>query len=426
MATQHRSEKLEKAFAALSKNYRGLDVDLYAVSREKRQTTPVMEGDFMASLSVPTHAGQRHGHPTYAVFKYNDIKAVLQDAATFTSGFIAKGLGTFFGGDGLIIIAMDGDQHRKARGLLQPVFTPQSVNPWRAEIERSIREEFIAPLVPNKRADLMDFALYFPIRVIYALIGFPQENIGDFYEYAAMGLTILAGPKNDPAEEEAARQNAVSASQGLYDAVIKLVAQRRAEGANGDDLISRLIRAEFEARRLDDMEIATFVRSLVAAGGETTTRTFSSVMTLLLQRPALLARVRDDRSLVSKLIDEAIRFEPTSTVKVRQAARDVEIGGVKIPQGALVQCVIASANRDEDIFENADEFDIDRKLKPSFTFGYGPHMCIGQFVAKLELSAAVNAVLDLFPNLRLDPDQPAPEIQGGQLRGASSIQVIWD
>lgn len=426
MATQYRSEKLEKAFAALSKNYRGLDVDLYAVSREKRQTTPVMEGDFMASLSVPTHAGQRHGHPTYAVFKYNDIKAVLQDAATFTSGFIAKGLGTFFGGDGLIIIAMDGDQHRKARGLLQPVFTPQSVNPWRAEIERSIREEFIAPLVPNKRANLMDFALYFPIRVIYALIGFPQENIGDFYEYAAMGLTILAGPKNDPAEEEAARQNAVSASQGLYDAVIKLVAQRRAEGASGDDLISRLIRAEFEARRLDDMEIATFVRSLVAAGGETTTRTFSSVMTLLLQRPELLARVRDDRSLVSKLIDEAIRFEPTSTVKVRQAARDVEIGGVKIPQGALVQCVIASANRDEDIFENADEFDIDRKLKPSFTFGYGPHMCIGQFVAKLELSAAVNAVLDLFPNVRLDPDQPAPQIQGGQLRGASSIPVIWD
>jgi len=426
MATQYRSEKLEKAFAALSKNYRGLDVDLYAVSREKRQTTPVMEGDFMASLSVPTHAGQRHGHPTYAVFKYNDIKAVLQDAATFTSGFIAKGLGTFFGGDGLIIIAMDGDQHRKARGLLQPVFTPQSVNPWRAEIERSIREEFIAPLVPNKRANLMDFALYFPIRVIYALIGFPQENIGDFYEYAAMGLTILAGPKNDPAEEEAARQNAVSASQGLYDAVIKLVAQRRAEGASGDDLISRLIRAEFEARRLDDMEIATFVRSLVAAGGETTTRTFSSVMTLLLQRPALLARVRNDRSLVSKLIDEAIRFEPTSTVKVRQAARDVEIGGVKIPQGALVQCVIASANRDEDVFENADEFDIDRKLKPSFTFGYGPHMCIGQFVAKLELSAAVNAVLDLFPNVRLDPDQPAPEIQGGQLRGASSIPVIWD
>lgn len=272
----------------------------------------------------------------------------------------------------------------------------------------------------------MDFALYFPIRVIYALIGFPQESIGDFYEYAAMGLTILAGPKNDPAEEEAARMSAVAASQGLYDAVIQLVAQRRAEGATGEDLISRLIRAAFEDRRLDDKEIATFVRSLVAAGGETTTRTFSSVMTLLLQRPELVERVRADRNLVPKLIDEAIRYEPTSTVKVRQAARDVEVGGVMIPKGALVQCVIASANRDEDIFENADVFDIDRKLKPSFTFGYGPHTCIGQFVAKLELVAAVNAVLDLFPNVRLDPDRPAPEIQGGQLRGASSIPVIWD
>ncbi|MBS0349266.1 MAG: cytochrome P450 [Proteobacteria bacterium] len=426
MASLHRSEKLEAAFAALSRNYRGLDVDIYALCQQRRKTAPVMEGDFMASLSVPTHAGQRHGNPTYAVFKYNDIKAILQDAATFTSGFIAKGLGTFFGGDGLIIIAMDGDQHRKARGLLQPVFTPQSVNPWRAEIERSIREEFIAPLVPNKHADLMDFALYFPIRVIYALIGFPQESIGDFYEYAAMGLTILAGPKNDPAEEEAARMSAVAASQGLYDAVIQLVAQRRAEGATGEDLISRLIRAAFEDRRLDDKEIATFVRSLVAAGGETTTRTFSSVMTLLLQRPELVERVRADRNLVPKLIDEAIRYEPTSTVKVRQAARDVEVGGVMIPKGALVQCVIASANRDEDIFENADVFDIDRKLKPSFTFGYGPHTCIGQFVAKLELVAAVNAVLDLFPNVRLDPDRPAPEIQGGQLRGASSIPVIWD
>ena len=77
-------------------------------------------------------------------------------------------------------------------------------------------------------------------------------------------------------------------------------------------------------------------------------------------------------------------------------------------------------------FENADEFDIDRKLKPSFTFGFGPHMCIGQYLAKMELSIAINAVLDLFPNIRLDPDRPAPVIAGSMLRGASSVPVIWD
>jgi cytochrome P450 len=165
---------------------------------------------------------------------------------------------------------------------------------------------------------------------------------------------------------------------------------------------------------------------MVAAGGETTTRTFSSIMTLLLQRPALVERVRNDRSLVSKLIDESARFEPTATVKIRQASKDVEIRGVHIPAGSMVQCMVASANRDENVFENPDVFDIDRRQKPSFGFGFGPHMCIGQFVAKLELLCAINGILDLFPNIRLDPEQPAPKIEGAHLRGAKSVHVIWD
>ena len=149
-------------------------------------------------------------------------------------------------------------------------------------------------------------------------------------------------------------------------------------------------------------------------------------MTLLLQDEALLARVRADRALVPKLIDESVRFEPVSTFKVREAAKDTEIGGVRIPKGAFVQCMVASANRDETVFENADAFDIDRRQKPSFGFGFGPHMCIGQFVAKIELQCAINAILDLFPNIRLDPSQPAPMIEGAMLRGAPSVHVVWD
>lgn len=426
MSILHRSEALEKAFAELSANYRGIDVDLYEACREKRATSPVVAADFMTSIGVPTHAGAAHGNPTYTVFKYNDVKTVLQDAATFTSGFMAKGFGSFFSADGLIILAMDGEQHRKARGLLQPVFTPQAVLPWKAQIERQIRDEFIAPLAPAKRADLMEFGLYFPIRVIYGLIGFPDDEMAKFYDYAAMGLSILGGSKLDPAEEAQARERALKTTNTLYDTTMALVKRRRAEGATGDDLVCRLIRTEFEGRQLDDHEITTFARSMVVAGGETTTRTFSSVMTLLLQRPALLDRVRNDRTLVAKVIDEAVRFEPTSTVKIRQAARDVELRGVTIPKGAMVQAVVASANHDEEVFDNPDTFDIDRRPKPSFTFGFGPHMCIGQYVAKLELSIAVNAVLDLFPNIRFDPDKPAPVIAGGMLRGASAVPVIWD
>jgi cytochrome P450 len=120
-----------------------------------------------------------------------------------------------------------------------------------------------------------------------------------------------------------------------------------------------------------------------------------------------------------------MRYEPVATTKVRQAAKDLEIRGVQIPKGAMVQCCVSSANRDEDVFENPDEFDIDRKQKPSFGFGYGVHLCIGQFVAKAELTSALNGILDLMPNLQLDPDFPPPQISGAMLRGASEIHVKW-
>ena len=207
---------------------------------------------------------------------------------------------------------------------------------------------------------------------------------------------------------------------------MEVVVQRRAAGSEGDDLIGQLLRAEHEGRMLDDHEVTTFVRSLLPAAGETTTRTFSSVITLMMTTPGLIDRIRADRNLIPKLIDETVRYEPVATFKVRETSKDVEIGGVQIPKGSFVQCMVVSANRDEEAFENPDVFDIDRKTKPSFGFGFGPHMCIGQFVAKLELTCAINAILDLFPNIRLDPSKPVPVISGAQLRGVSSIQVIWD
>ncbi|HCL3668394.1 cytochrome P450 [Pseudomonas aeruginosa] len=416
---------LEQVFADVASNYRGADIDLHAVYREMREKSPVLPENFMARLGVPSIAGLDPDRPVFTLFKYDDVMAVMRDASNYTSGFIAEGLGAFF--DGLILTAMDGDAHKSMRTLLQPVFMPETVNRWKeTKIDRVIREEYLQPMVASKKADIMEFALYFPIRVIYSLIGFPEDRPEEIEQYAAWALAILAGPQVDPEKAAAARGAAMEAAQALYDVVKVVVAQRRAEGATGDDLISRLISAEYEGRSLDDHEIATFVRSLLPAASETTTRTFGTLLTLLLKRPELLARIRADRSLVNKAIDEAVRYEPVATFKVRQTAKDVVIRGVSIPKGAMVSCIVSSANRDEDAFENADTFDIDRRAKPSFGFGFGPHMCIGQFVAKTEINCALNAVLDLMPNIRLDPDKPAPEIIGAQLRGPHQVHVIWD
>ncbi|EIK52895.1 cytochrome P450 monooxygenase [Stutzerimonas stutzeri TS44] len=413
------------AYHAVSDTYLGTDVDIHALCRQYRHNEPVMKGDFVDTyLKVPTNAGAKAAKATVTVFKHKDIMAIMRDAETYTNGFIAEGLGAFF--DGLIILAMDGEQHRRTRALLQPVFMPETVNKWRPEIDRVIREDYLQPMVADKRANLMDFALDFPIRVMYALMGFPTSDTEKYKTYATWALAMVAGNQIDPEKAKIYGPLAGQAAKHLYDGIKEVVVARRAQGTQETDLISRLINAEAEGRSLDDHEITTFVRSLTPAAGETTTRTFSCIMTNLMQRPELVERIRNDRSLIGKLIDEGIRHEPISTFKVRQTSKEVEIGGIIVPKGGMVQCMTISGNRDEDVFDNPDEFDIDRKVKPSFGFGFGPHMCIGQFVAKVELNCAINAMLDLFPNMRLDPSMPAPRISGGQLRGTRDIHVLWD
>ncbi|NHN38222.1 cytochrome P450 [Pseudomaricurvus alcaniphilus] len=417
---------LKASYNVVSQTYKGTDIDIHEVCEAMRKKTPIYEGDFIAQFGVPTNAGLAQGtKPTFAVFNYDDVMTVLRDADTYTSGFILKGFGAAFEG-GLFILGLDGEQHRKVRQLLQPAFVPATVNKWRGKMDRVIREDFLQPLVADKKANLMDFGLYFPIRIMYSLMGFPENDPEQYKQFASWSLLMAGANQIDPDKIDEAKRLGMLAAQGLYDAIKEVVVKRREEGAEGEDLIARLLRADNEGQRLTDHEVVTFVRSLLPAAGETTTRTLSCILVMLFTTPGLLERVREDRSLIPRLIDETVRYEPIATFKVRETSREVEMHGVKIPKGSFVQAMVVSANRDEKVFENPHEFNIDRKARPSFGFGFGPHMCIGQFVAKLELNCALNAMLDLYPNMRLDPDYPVPKIEGAQLRGASEVHVIWD
>ena len=186
------------------------------------------------------------------------------------------------------------------------------------------------------------------------------------------------------------------------------------------------MQAEFEGQSLDDHQITNFVRMMLPAAAETTTRTFAALMNLLLERPAVLDRLRQDRSLIRKALDESMRYEPVATFKVRQTENDVTLQGVDVPKGSILSLCVASANRDEEVFENADVFDIDRKQMASFGFGFGAHMCLGLWLAKTEIDVAIDLMLDLMPGLRFDPDYPAPVVKGVQMRGPDALHVIWD
>ncbi len=413
------------AFRSVSATYDAAGIaDPYPLYAQARRTEPVMEGDILARFGIPSQADYANsGRRVFSVFRHADVRAVLQDDVLWSSDLLADGLGTFLGE--MFLSARDGRSHRALRGILQTCFAPDAVKRWSGLIKPMIEREFGRRLRPTGRAELLrDLALPFPIRAIYTILGFPDDP-RSAARFADQALRILNGPQVDPEKAEEAMAQAFAAAAELDRSVRDIVREKRKAGAGGDDMIARLIRAEVDGVGLDDGQIAGTVRMLLPAAAETTTRTLANLMVLLLERPETLARVRDDRRLIPKAIGEAMRLEPVAGYLARRATRDTELAGVPIPAGAAVSLVIGSANRDGTMFERPDDFELDRPLRPSFGFGHGVHMCLGMPVAKLELEAAANLLLDL-PNLRLDPAAPAPVIRGLQFRGPDAVHLAWD
>lgn len=414
----------------ISESFAGAGLtDPYPLFEERRRESPVMAGDVMAEFGAPSMAGGFDGsRPVYTLFRYHDILRVLKDNATFTSQPFREAIGSLLG---KVLAGLDGDEHRQMRSMLMPVFSKHNIEEWKHTIVGPVLTDYVGKLrEQGGRLDLMPFAIQFPVRIIYEILGFPAED-SDLYEtFQSRALSILLGfGSTDPSKAEQARRNkerAVAAVSALYDDLLPIVRRRRSEGAEGNDLIAHLLRAEEDGRRLTDDEVAVFARMLLPAAAETTTRQWSNLMACLLSRPAVLDEVRQDRSLIPKAIDEAVRYEGTAAIGARLCTRDVTFGDTLVPEGCGLTLVRASGNRDESIFDNPNEFDLHRRqVRPPLTFGFGAHMCAGMAIAKLEMAQALNAVLDGLPGLAADPEGPALDITGITLRGPRALPVVW-
>jgi cytochrome P450 len=260
------------------------------------------------------------------------------------------------------------------------------------------------------------------------MLGLPvdEEQLYLFSEWALqMALGGFADFKN-PEQTRELMQNAFTASQNLFDHLKNITQQRRRENSQAGDLISHLVRSEVDGRRLTDDEITYFVRSLLPAAGETTTRSFTNVLAEIMERPGLYEQLRADRSLVPNVINEALRYESIIGIVPRLCTRAIEIRGVKIPAGSGINLVVNSGNRDDDAFADAAQFDLSRKGKMPLTFGFGAHMCMGMVLSKMEMGAALNSMLDHMPNMRFNPDVEYLGIKGIHFRSPPSVPVIWD
>jgi cytochrome P450 len=191
-------------------------------------------------------------------------------------------------------------------------------------------------------------------------------------------------------------------------------------------VISVLVQAELDGEHLDDAQICSFLRLLLPAGAETTYRSSSNLLFGLLTNPEQLDALRADRNLMAQAIEEGLRWEPPLLGIMRTATRDTEIDGMAIPAGSIVAVNLGSANHDERYWDHAEEFDIFRAPRQHIAFAWGPHMCLGLHLARMETRVALTQVLDRLPNLRLDPDAEAPFITGAVFRAPNSLPVVWD
>jgi cytochrome P450 len=191
-------------------------------------------------------------------------------------------------------------------------------------------------------------------------------------------------------------------------------------------MVTVLAEADIDGVRMSDEQIYGFMRNLLPAGAETTSRSTASLALGLLTQPEQLGAMQADRSLLPQAIEEGIRWETPLLNFMREATRDVEFFGVQIPAGSTVSVNLGSANHDEARWDDPETFDIFRDRKPHIGFGHGAHVCLGMHLARLESTIIFNTLLDRLPGLRLDPDAPPPYVAGKYFRSPQHLKVLWD
>ncbi|OBA76315.1 cytochrome [Mycobacterium sp. 1554424.7] len=337
----------------------------------------------------------------YALTRYEDVAAALKDFETYTS---TRGITLdMVTGEEIdvppgYIIMMDPPEHERMRKLVNRVFTPRAV----ASLEPMIREkiaQFANKLNPSSFDAVADFSALFPVEIITTMLGVPAGDRQQLRLWLDKGLEREQGSMGPSPESIDAMMKS-----GTY--YYELIQQRRA--ARQDDMISRLIEAEVvedaEARRLDDIEIASFANLLGGAGAETVTKLVGNAVVMFAANPEQWQQLHDDRSKIPAAVEELLRYEGPTQYQVRSSTREVTLHGMTIPAGSAILLINGSASRDERVFPDPDRFDIDRvrKFGYNLNFGYGIHSCLGAALARMEARIALDALLDLIPRYEVD------------------------
>lgn len=310
-------------------------------------------------------------------------------------------------------------KHTRLRSLLTKAFNKNKIDSLKPDVERltaGLLDAIALKVEATGSFDVIaDFAEPLPVKVIAALLGFPDS---DEHLLRPWSQAIVKMYEINPSEE--AKAAAQVASHEFAEYVRGLMEERKRNP--GSDLISDLAAVEEDGQKLNAQELIATCVLLLNAGHEASVNGFGNGFVALMQRPDQLALLNSKPyDLAATAIDEFIRFDAPLHLFERTATADVEIGGVLVREGQKIASLLGSANRDESVFERPTEMDITRDPNPQIGFGAGIHFCIGAPLARMEMTTSLPALMEKYPNMAL-AGEPVRR-PGFVLRGYESVFV---
>jgi cytochrome P450 len=315
------------------------------------------------------------------------------------------------------MLDLDDPDHKRLRTLVSKAFTPRLIERLRGRIE-AICQELLGAMERKGRAELVrDYALPLPATVIAELLGVPAGDHRKFHRWSNRIVSVSSGRDV---------WQALPAALAFVRYLRKMAERRRV--SPGEDLMSALVQAEEAGDKLSQDELLAMSFLLLVAGHETTVNLIASGTLALVQHPDQLEKLKSDPLLIKPAVEELLRY--TSPVEIsteRYARQDLEVSGTEVPRGELVLGVLGSANRDERYFDEPDALDLARDPNKHLAFGRGGvHHCLGAPLARMEGRIAITALLQRFPDVRLDAESGSLRWRRGLfLRGLQRLPLEW-
>lgn len=373
----------------------------------------------------PRYRRLRDEHPLYwcarprcwVLSRYDDVCAALQDPHTFSStqGIFPAGGFDLAAAFLPMMIMMDPPRHGDLRRVVSKAFTPRRIAGMEPSVQH-LTAELVLPLTDAGGGDVVrELAGPLPAIVIADMLGVPREDREQFRVWSTALVTTDLQTRDPLAAN-------LQAAASLYEYFTAFLAERRARPR--EDLLSALVTAEVEGRRLSEPELLGFCLLLLVAGHETTTNLVSNTVAVLAERPNERHRLADAPERLPAAVDEMLRYDSPVQGLSRTLTRDVQLHDADLREGDSVLLLFGSANRDERVFPDPDRFDPGRVVDRQLAFGRGIHYCLGAALAQLETRAVF---VELFGGTRdwaLDPSSPPVRLRSGPLRGYSSLPIL--